>query len=272
MELAAAKAFLFDVDGSLVLGDEPGGGGGRALPGAIDVLNKLRRTGRRYVCFTNGCIELPEVYASRLRELGLDVADHEFLTPAVVAAEYLRRHRPGLPVLTIGTEGLTGVLARLGIPLADAGNPRAAGVVLVGSDTGFTAQKLHAACQAIWAGADFLVTNTHRWVPLAGRRAVGLPGAIAAAITHVTEREPQVVGKPAPIALEVAGALLGVRPQELVVVGDDLDAEIRMGIEGGAATVLVLSGATHAAALADLPSAAQPRWVIPDVSHLVPHL
>ena len=98
---------MFDVDGTLVLSEDPNAGTGvAAIPGAAAVLTELRSRGTPFVCFTNGTGQVPSEVAGKLRRVGLDVQDGEMLTPAVVAAEYLRRHFSGKPVLAFGNAGV----------------------------------------------------------------------------------------------------------------------------------------------------------------------
>jgi ribonucleotide monophosphatase NagD (HAD superfamily) len=54
--LTDAEAFVFDVDGTLVLSDDPnaGAGGTQLLPGAADCLRWVRQLGKRLALFTNG--------------------------------------------------------------------------------------------------------------------------------------------------------------------------------------------------------------------------
>src|SRR5437762_4840323 len=83
--LEDAAAFVFDVDGTLVLSEDPNAGTGvRALDGAAAVLAALRQRGRPFVCFTNGTGQVPAEVAAKLRRVGLDVRDAEMLTPASV--------------------------------------------------------------------------------------------------------------------------------------------------------------------------------------------
>ena len=63
LDLAAAEAFVFDVDGTLVLSDDPNAadGGIQVLSGAVEVLQRLRARGTPFVCFTNGSSQPPRV-------------------------------------------------------------------------------------------------------------------------------------------------------------------------------------------------------------------
>lgn len=62
------------------------------------------------------------------------------------------------------------------------------------------------------------------------------------AIVGSTKREPIVVGKPSDFMLKNISATLGLRPDEICMVGDRLDTDIMFGKNGGLTTSLVLSG------------------------------
>jgi len=260
---------VFDVDGTLALSEDPNAGSGmQPIAGAALVLQRVRDSGRRFACFTNGSGQVPAAQAARLRAVGLPVDDSQLLTPANIAAAYLSREYPGAAVLAFGNEGLLQPLREAGVALAALEDAARVPAVLVGADPEFTYTKLVAACQAIWAGATLLVTSMAPWFASRGGRMPSTSGAIAAGITHVTGVSPVVVGKPSPLVLQVLGDHLGCEPRELGVVGDDVHLEIRMGREAGACTVLVLSGSTREAELDDVPEHLRPHLVVPDVGAL----
>jgi HAD superfamily hydrolase (TIGR01450 family) len=267
--LSAVRAFVFDVDGTLVLADDPNTGSGiRPLPGAAEVLSVVRDSGRRFVCFTNGTSQVATQQAARLRAVGLDIRDDELLNPATVAAEYIRRHHTGQKVLAFGNEAVLLPLRAAGVPLASLEEAEDANVVLIGADPEFTYPKLVAACKAVWAGASLLVTSMAPWFASRGGKMPSTSGPIAAGIVHATGATPIVVGKPSPVVLEVVSALLGTPPSDIAVVGDDVHLEIRMGREAGSETVLVLSGSTALEELAQLPDALRPHLVLQHVGAL----
>ncbi len=271
--LARAAGFVFDVDGCLVVSDLPGGEEGELLPGAAEVLERVRASGRGLTLFTNASGRIPEEYAAILRGLGLDVADDEVITPPVVAAIHIARTQPEGPVLAFGPVGTSEPLRRRGIRLVSPADAERARFVLIGWDHEFTYPKLEAACRAVWAGAELLVTSQARYFAGRSRRPIiGLSGANSAAVAHVTGVQPTVVGKPSPLALEASAAVLGVQPSELAVVGDDLELELAMGRAAGAFTVLVLTGVTGPEDLDGSPDGVPPDLVLPDVGHLLAHL
>ena len=247
--LRQARAFVFDVDGTLALSEDPNSGTGiQPLPMAADVLQRVRTSGRRFVCFTNGSGQVPAAQAGRLRAVGLPVEDWELLTPANIAAMYLCREYPGAPVLAFGNEGLLAPLRGASVSLATLEDAERVAAVLIGADPEFTYPKLVAACRAVWAGAPLLVTSMAPWFASRGGRLPSTSGPIAAGIVHATGATPIVVGKPSSVVMEVISSQLGVESSEMAVVGDDVDLEIRMGREAGSLTVLVLTGSTTSVA------------------------
>jgi HAD superfamily hydrolase (TIGR01450 family) len=271
LQFGDADAFVFDVDGTLILSDDPnsGIGGVHVLRGAAEVLQRLRACGKRLALFTNGSGQVPREIAAKLRLAGVDVADDELLTPPVVAVEYICRHHPGQAVLAFGTEGVLEPVRQAGIPLASLEDAQDAGVVLIGADLDFTYAKLEAACRAVWAGAPLLVTSMAPFFASRRGRMPSPSGAIAAGIQHVTGVEPRVVGKPSPLAMEVLAELFETTPQRMAVIGDDLQLEIRMARDAGAFSVLVLSGSTPESDLERCPPAHQPHLVVPVVGDLL---
>jgi HAD superfamily hydrolase (TIGR01450 family) len=269
-ELAGADTFVFDVDGTLVLSDDPntGAGGARALEGAADLLRGLRHHHKRYVCFTNGTGLVPAAIAAKLRGAGLDVQDADVLTPASVAALHVQHTFRNEPILAFGTEGLLEPLVSAGVHLAKLEDAERARAVLVGADPDFTYAKLTAACRAVWAGATLLVTSMAPYFASAGGRLPSTSGAIAAGIRHVTGADPVIVGKPSPLVLEVAARHLHATPRDLVVIGDDVRLEIRMAREAAAYAVLVLTGSSRLADVEGIPAELRPNLVLPTVGAL----
>jgi len=266
LNLSEARAFVFDVDGTLVLSEDPNAGGGmQPLPGAIEVLAMLRERGTPFACLTNGTGQVPAAQASRLRAIGLDVSDAEMVTPAVIAAAYISRHTPQARVLAFGNDGLLQPLRSAEIALVGLAEAEDANVVLIGADPEFTYEKLVAACRAVWAGASLLVTSMAPWFASRRGRMPSTSGAITAGITHVTGVLPTVVGKPSVVAMDTLASMLNVQATELCLIGDDVDLEIRMGREAGAFTVLVLSGSMSEAELKRVPAERQPHVVVPHI-------
>jgi NagD protein len=269
MSLGAIDAVVFDVDGTLLHAHDPGGvRGATPVPGAVETVERVRRSGRRVLFFTNGTGRPPAEYAADLRSVGFALADEEFMNPAVVAARWIARRHPGRTVLVLGSAGVSDPLRESGLQVVEASQPAVADVVLVGWDTVLTYDALRAACDSIWAGAPLLATSTAPVFSVNGGPTPGWSGAIVAGITKTTGRRGVTLGKPSPVALREMCRALGVAPPRTLVVGDDLDLEIAMARRAGAPAALVLTGISSEADVLACPPDRAPDAVLQDVTAL----
>ena len=122
-ELRTPAGYMFDLDGTLALGDRSGHGYD-LLPGAKQVLETLNAKSIPFVILTNGSAYPAQVQAPRLRAAGLPVEDRQMLTPSSVTADYLSR-KGVKRALILGTPGVGHALAEAGIELLFTGQPGA---------------------------------------------------------------------------------------------------------------------------------------------------
>ena len=275
--LRAARGFVFDMDGTLALGDRVNHGL-TPLPGAIEMLQWLQERELPYVVFTNGTNRTPQQFAKVLRDAGLDVSDARMMTPASSAVVIFRR-RGYQRVMVLGGEGLTEPLRAAGVevvpPVEAAPDsrpseaPKGVDAVFVGWFREFTMSHLEAACQAVWDGAALYSASETPYFAAAGGRALGTSRAITAMIRSITGCRLTVTGKPSPDALRAAAARLGVPAASLVVVGDDPLLEVPMAHRGRALAVAVQTGLAGPDAYDHLPLAKQPHLHLRGIDELL---
>jgi len=271
-QLAAADGWVLDVDGCLVRTGKAGGAGGVPMEGAVELLDWLRGHRKDFVVCTNASQRSVHAYAAHLRDIGLDIGDHEMMTAATAAANYIATRHPGAKVLAVGDTGLRDALRdeRMTLAAPDAAD---ADVVVVGAADSYQSATLNAACLAIADhGAAFYVSVDTPWFHGGLRRSVASSSAIAAAIAHVTGVAAQVCGKPSLAIGEVLRRRLGGAGRRLVVVGDMASIEIQLAHQMGALGALVLSGGTSEASLPGLAPQHRPDWVGRHVGDLVRQL
>lgn len=264
-----AHGWVLDVDGCLVRTAKAGGAGGAPFPGAVELLRWLRRHERKFVVCTNASQRPARDYAKHLREIGLDIADHELMTAATAAADYIATRHPGARVLVVGDRGLDDALLERHIELAQPGGALA-DVVVVGAADVYASATINAACLAIADNeAAFYVTVDTPWFFGGVGRSVASSSAIAAAIVHVTGQKPVICGKPSPAIGEVLRERLGGDARCIVVVGDVATIEMRLARQMGALGVLVMSGGTSARDIPGLAPMDRPALEVADVGALV---
>lgn len=242
LALAAVRGWMFDVDGCLVRTGRAGGEGGSLFPGAAALLRTLQDAGQAVVCCTNASLRTPAQYAAELRKLGLPLADDAVLTAGYAAAYAVATNHPGAAALVLGAEGVTGPMRDLGVPLATVDGPLA-GVVVVAAAKGYGTAEIDAACRAIDAGAAFYVPVLTPWFYGGRARVASATAVVAEGIAWLTGRRPEVVGKPSTNVMRLVLDRLRVPAEEVVVVGDSMEAEIAMAEAAGAQSVWVATGA-----------------------------
>jgi 4-nitrophenyl phosphatase len=266
--LRAARGFVFDLDGTLVLGDR-NNQGLTPLPGALEITRWVARQGLPFAVFTNGTTKTPQHLARTLNSIGFELPADAVLTPASSAVAVFAR-RGYRRVLVLGGDGLAGPLQEAGIEVVwPDGRPPAVDAVLAGWFPEFTLAALEAGCHAVWAGARLYSASQSLFFATAGGRSIGTSRAISAMIGSLTGVRARLVGKPSLAALRTAGARLGVPVGELVVVGDDPELEVPMAHRGSALAVAVSSGLGGPESYRHLPPDRQPHLHLSGVDELL---
>ena len=275
--LREARGFIFDMDGTLALGDRVNHGL-TPLPGAVEMLAWVRQRGLPYLVFTNGTNRTPAHFAQVLRDGGLDVPGDQMMTPASSAVVMFTK-RGYKRIMVLGGDGLTGPLREAGIevvpPVGAAQDtrpseePAAVDAVFVGWFREFTMSHLEAACQAVWNGAALYSASETPFFAAAGGRALGTSRAISAMVRSITGCRLTVTGKPSVDALRAASARLAVPARNLVVVGDDPLLEVPMAHRGHALAVAVQTGLAGPDAYDHLPPAKQPHLHLRGIDELL---
>jgi len=264
--IAAAPAWMLDVDGCIVRTAKAGGTGGVPIEGAIDFLTWLRATGKKVIICTNASQRPVAHYAAHLRKIGLDVPDAEMITASTAAADHILRVHGAGPVVALGDDGIHQALAEVGVRIAKA-NEVPVAVVVAAADT-YASADINAACLAIADhGAAFYLTVDSPWFHGGMGRSVSTSTAIARAIQGITGVAPTVCGKPSAALADVLRARLG--SGDIVIMGDAAFIEMRMARQMGALGALVLSGGTVAEDLPSLPDTDRPHLVARDAADLL---
>jgi len=236
--------------------------GRESIPGTPEFLAFLRREGIGFVLATNNSTRTPEQYVDKLAQMGVGVYANEVLTSAQATAGYLTANAPaGARVFMVGQDGLRVALQAAGFALVE----KDADYVVVGMDFRACLDRLAQAALLIRAGAPFIGTNPDRTFP-SERGIIPGAGALLSFLETATDVAPHVIGKPETAMVYQALARLGAEPDETGMLGDRLETDILAGQRSGLTTILVLSGVTDQAMLAE--SALQPDLVFRDVDHL----
>ncbi|KAG7491830.1 hypothetical protein MATL_G00008290 [Megalops atlanticus] len=255
--LDSVESVLFDCDGVIWRGDQ-------AIPGAPEVINLLKKNGKRVFFVTNNSTKTRKMYADKLASLGFNATEEEVFGTAYCSAMYLKSipHLKG-KVYLIGSNAMKQELQSVGIEQVGAGPDPINGVqsdwanvpldpdvkaVVVGFDEHFSYMKLNRAMQYLSNPECLLVgTNTDTRLPLEGGKAVPGTGCLLKAVETAAQRKAQVVGKPSHFMFDCVASQYGLDPAKTLMVGDRLDTDILLGTNCGLKTLLTLTGVSTVA-------------------------
>ena len=237
------QLFLFDMDGTLYLGD-------RLFPFTKELLATIRAQGKRYLFMTNNSSKSVLDYVKKLARLGIEADEGDFITSAQATIHYLREHYPNRHFYVGGTKSLLAEFAAAGLSVTD---EREEGInaVVLGFDTELTFRKLDDLSRLLRQDIPYIATHPDFVCPTE-YGSVPDCGAVTEMLWYSTGKRPTVIGKPEPLMAELGMRRMGATPATTLVVGDRLYTDIECGIRAGANTLLVFSGETtreqHAAA------------------------
>jgi len=222
----AIKAVLFDLDGVLYVGNQ-------IIPGAVEAAQHIHALNLPLAGLTNTTTQPRSVIAKKLAHFAIPIAESDIYTPAALARQAIGNKRAKLYVRDSLLEDFQGVQIANGNPdfivMGDLGG------------TGYTPDLLHEIFNAVIDGATLLALHKNRF----WQKPDGLHldiGPFVAAIEYATGKQAMVLGKPSRDFFHGVCAALGVKPQDALMIGDDIESDIGGAKDAGLQTVLVQTG------------------------------
>ena len=229
------KLFLFDMDGTLYLGNQ-------LFDFTKDLLEKIRKNGRDYLFLTNNSSKSVIDYVKKLEKLGIKAVTKDFLTSSQATAFYLHKNYEGKKLYVCGTKSLIKELENEGFEVTEDINKTEC--VVMGFDTELTFKKLEDVCKILLTkDIPYIATNPDIVCPTEFG-SVPDCGSVCEMIYNATGKRPFVIGKPSPLMPKLAMEKMGVKPNETAVVGDRIYTDIKSGLNANALSILVMSGET----------------------------
>ncbi|XP_029954824.1 glycerol-3-phosphate phosphatase-like [Salarias fasciatus] len=255
--LDSVDCVLFDCDGVIWRGDQ-------AIPGAPQVINLLKESGKKVFFVTNNSTKTRKMYADKLATLGFHASEEEVFGTAYCSAMYLKTVcRLDGKVYLIGSPAMRQELEAVGIQQTGVGPDPVSGkqsdwanvaldpevkAVLVGFDEHFSYMKLNRALQYLsQQGCLFVGTNRDSRLPLEGGKAVPGTGCLLQAVETAAQCQAQTVGKPNRFMYDCVASQFGLSRDRCLMVGDRLDTDIMLGSNCGLKTLLTLTGVSTVA-------------------------
>ena len=257
--LKEMKLFLFDMDGTLYLGN-------RLYDFTIELLQTIRQNGGKYLFITNNSSKSVADYVKKLEKMGISATREDFMTSSQATAYYLHKHHEGQTLYVCGTESLKEELRYEGFTVTTELDK--VECIVMGFDTELTFQKLHDVSYLLLTrpGMPYIATNPDLVCPTEFG-SVPDCGSVCIGIKNATGREPVVIGKPSPLMPQLAMDKLGIPKEKTCVVGDRIYTDVKSGLNAGVTGILVLSGETTREILAESPE--KPHLVLESAAEIL---
>ena len=254
-KLKNCELFLFDMDGTLYLGDN-------VYEGAIELMEDLPRLGKKYIYLTNNSSRAGTDYITRLQRLGFPCEAENVFTSGMATGMFLNQNYPGAKVYLVGTKAFERELLSYGINLVQ----EDAEIVVAGFDTELVYEKLNKAVHFLRRGAVFIAANPDWVCPMPENEVLPDCGSICALLTASSGVKPEFIGKPNRNMIDVISKMTGIPNEKICAVGDRIYTDIAVAQNAGSVSVLVMSGETDEKILSE--AERKPDYVLADVKEL----
>lgn len=230
------EGFIFDLDGTIYL-DEI------LIPNADQVINKIKKDGKRIVFISNKTTGSACDYYNFLKAKNILIEPDEVVNATIITKKYLCDNYPNKKFYAIGEEKFVNEIVDSGIEFSI--NPEEIDIVLITLDRTLDYEKLEIAAKALDNGAKFFAANIDNTCPVENGEILDA-GATISALEKRTNRKLELnFGKPSKFMLDEALVRLDVDPQKCLIIGDRLETDIAMGNLFNIDTAHVSSGVTN---------------------------
>lgn len=229
-EIKKIRLFAFDLDGTLYIGEN-------AITGAADLIYYLRQK-YQVVFFTNNSSKTVAQVHQKLNRIGIECELDEVYTSSSATANYLKES--GIDNLyVIGSQSFSDELKNYGLRIVE---DDSAENLVVGLDFDFNYTKAAVALSVLLNGGKFIVCNEDCYFPAGENKFLPGCGMIVQAISTAAGKRPDyIVGKPNTYILSKISEVFNVENEEIVVVGDSYESDIKMALNYNSKAILINS-------------------------------
>lgn len=245
-KLRDKRLFLFDIDGTLAVGDT-------LYDGSARLLSYIESVGGRAYYITNNSTKSGSDYVEKFcRCFGLETTEEQFITSGYMTIRFLKEHYAGKRIFVLGTASFLAELRKNGLDVTDCAD-EGIECVVAAYDSELTYAKLVAISKVLLTtDAPFYATNPDLRCPI-DFGFIPDCGAICDMITATTGKRPIYLGKPSREVVDLCVERSGFSREQTLVVGDRLYTDIACGINGGVDTCVVFTGETKPQDMATTP-------------------
>ena len=240
------KLFLFDIDGTIAIGDT-------LYEGSKALLDYIESIGGKAYYITNNSTKSNEDYVGKFAKcFGVMTTENQFVTSGYMTKCFLKENYGDKKIFVVGTDSYVEDLKNSGLNVTTEVENDIA-LVVVAFDSELHYGKLTKVCKILFEmDVPFYATNPDLRCPI-DFGFIPDCGAICDMITATTDKKPLYLGKPNAKVVEMCLEDSGFSKEETIVVGDRLYTDIACGINAGVDTCVLFTGEAKKEDMEDAP-------------------
>ena len=229
------KLFLFDIDGTLAVGDT-------LYEGSRELLEYIDSIGGKSCFITNNSTKSGADYVEKVHDVfGLETTEDQFITSGYMTLKFLLENYKDKKIYVLGTVSFVEELQANGLHITEKCEEDIACAV-VAYDSELAYAKLTVASEVLLTmDVPFYGTNPDLRCPI-DFGFIPDCGAICDMLTATTDKKPIYLGKPSRSVVDLCRERFGFSKEETIVVGDRLYTDIACGINGEVDTCVLFTG------------------------------
>ena len=229
--IKSIKGILCDIAGTIEFKKKP-------IEGAIDTINFLRNKGVKIVFLTNTDSRTPAAIYKLLKNYGFTVEPQDIFTPIVAIKEFLK-NEPEKSVYFLTTTDVKEVFSSFKQISSD----EQPDIVVMGDfSDDWRVERLDQVFKYVLNGATLIGTQGNRFYLDNGGNPCIDTGAFIRMIGNAAQKPYSILGKPSKEYFHLALSKIGLKPDEVIILGDDIESDIKGGNNAGIRSIMVKTG------------------------------
>lgn len=225
------KTLVFDLDGTMYRGTQ-------IIESAKQFLDYCQKHDIPHYFLTNNSMRTPQINVEHMEKMGYqNILASQFYNSAMASCQYVKERYTGRKAYYIGEAGMKDALLSSGFTITD-DHPD---FVFVGLTKRGDYQMYSKALTCLLQGAKLIGTNKDRILAKPGGFEMG-NGSIVAMFEYATHTQSPDIAKPSKNMLELFLHHYGLKKEDIILIGDNLETDIRLGYENDVKTVFVETG------------------------------
>ncbi|MGJ0485579.1 MAG: TIGR01458 family HAD-type hydrolase [Methylomicrobium sp.] len=251
-DLSLIRGILFDLDGVLYIGSH-------VIEGALEAIKEIKQRGYRCRFITNTSTLSAASLHKKLTGFDFDIAEHEIISAPRAALIHLQQFDDPVCHLLLAND------VKQDFRHFRQSDSKADFVIIGDIGEAWSYKLLNHAFNLLINGAELIAIHKNRFWQTERGLQMDIGGFVSA-LEYASRKQATIIGKPSPDFFKAALTDLELAPEQVAIVGDDVDSDIGGGQCAGLTGILVKTGKYRQAYAEKNPVV--PDLVIPSIAEL----